>query len=321
MVILTGGAGFIGSCLLWRLNKEGISDIMVVDEPITPEKQRNLEGKRFSSFIDKDNFLSLVTSNKLSKKVDAIFHLGACTSTTLLDMDYFIKNNVEYSKKLAEYSIKNNIRFIYASSGATYGDGSQGFSDEDENTFELKPLNSYGYSKHLFDVWVINTSFVKNVVGLRYFNVFGPNEYHKKDMRSVIARSFDEVVRDKKIRLFKSYKKEYKDGEQKRDFIYVKDAVDATYYCFESRNINGIYNVGTGKARTWNDLAKALFNALDMEPNIEYFDMPENLRGRYQYFTQADILKLRRAGYKKDFTGLEDAVKEYVGFLEKKAYL
>lgn len=321
MIILTGGTGFIGSCLLRKLNKEGISDILVVDEPITPEKQRNLDGKKFSSFIDKDNFLCLLASDKLGKKADAIFHLGACTSTTLMDTDYFMKNNVQYSKKLAEYSIAKNIRFIYASSGATYGDGSHGFSDRDENTLKLKPLNPYGYSKHLFDLWVINSGASEEVVGLKYFNVFGPNEYHKKEMRSVAAKSFNEIVKNKKIRLFKSHRKEYPDGGQKRDFIYVRDAVEATYFFFENRDKNGIYNIGTGEARTWNDLAKALFDALGIELNIEYFDMPEGLRDKYQYLTQADISKLRQAGYSKDFMSLEDAVKEYVGFLKEGAYL
>jgi ADP-L-glycero-D-manno-heptose 6-epimerase len=321
MIILTGGAGFIGSCLLWKLNKEGINDVIVVDEPVTPDKKPNLDGKKFDSYLNKDRFLSLVTSDKLGKKIDTIFHLGACTSTTLIDMDYFIKNNVEYSKKLARYSIANDIRFIYASSGATYGDGSQGFSDKDENTKKLKPLNPYGYSKHLFDLWVIEGGLADRVAGLKYFNVFGPNEYHKEDMRSVPAKSFDKVVRDKKIKLFKSHKKGYKDGEQKRDFIYVKDAVEATYFFYENRDKNGIYNIGTGVARSWNDLAKALFNALGMAPNIEYFDMPENLRNKYQYFTEADISKLKNAGYKKDFTPLEDGIKEYSDFLKKKAYL
>jgi len=321
MVILTGGAGFIGSCLLWKLNKEGLNDVIIVDEPLTPEKERNLKGKKFDSFLDKDKFLPLVTSDKLGKKLDAIFHLGACTSTTLTDMEYFIKNNVEYSKKLAEYAIANNIRFIYASSGATYGDGSCGFSDEDENTLRLKPLNPYGYSKHLFDTWLINSGFVNNVAGLKYFNVFGPNEYHKKDMMSVVAKSFDEVVKNRRIRLFKSHKENYRDGEQKRDFIYVKDAVEAAYYFFENRDKTGIYNIGTGKARTWNDLAGAIFSALGMKPNIEYYDMPESLRDKYQYFTQADVSKLRQAGYTKKFYELEDAVKEYVGFLKEKKYL
>ncbi len=321
MIILTGGAGFIGSCLLWRLNKEGLNDIIIVDEPITPQKKPNLDGKKFNDFIDKDKFLSLVSSDKLSRKIDAIFHLGACSSTTLSDAEYFMKNNTEYSKKLAEYSISKKIRFIYASSGATYGDGSEGFSDRDEDTLKLKPLNYYGNSKHLFDLWVIKNHLVDKIVGLKYFNIFGPNEYHKGDMRSVIAKSFGEIVKNKKIRLFKSHKKEYKSGEQKRDFMYVKDAVDATYFFFENRDKGGIYNIGTGIARTWNDLAKAIFHALDMKPDIEYFDMPESLRDKYQYFTQADISKLRRADYNKDFFSLEDGVKECVGFLKEKKYL
>ena len=212
-------------------------------------------------------------------------------------------------------------RFIYASSAATFGDGSRGFSDEDENTLKLKPLNLYGNSKHLFDLWVIEKRLVDKIAGLKYFNVFGPNEYHKKDMRSVIAKSFDEVVKTKKMKLFKSYKKEYKDGEQKRDFIYVKDAVEATYFFFENRGKNGIYNVGTGIARTWNGLAKAIFKALGMEPDIEYIDMPETLKTKYQYFTQADTSKLRKAGYNKDFFSLQDGVAEYVGFLKEKKYL
>jgi len=321
MVVVTGGAGFIGSCLLWKLNKEGVNDIIVVDEPLTPEKEKNLEGKRFSDFIDKEKFLSTVKSGKLGKKTDTIFHLGACTSTTLMDMDYFIKNNIEYSKILAKYALSNEVRFIYASSGATYGDGSLGFSDDDEVTLKLKPLNPYGYSKQLFDLWAINRGVEDKIVGLKYFNVFGPNEYHKKDMRSVIAKSFDRVVKDRKIGLFKSYRDDYKDGEQQRDFIYVKDAVDSTYHFFEKRDKGGIYNVGTGNARTWNDLARALFSALGMELNIEYFDMPDSLRDKYQYFTEADISKLRGAGFKNDFYALEDSVSEYAGFLKEKAYL
>jgi len=321
MVIITGAAGFIGSCLLWKLNEEGISDLILVDEELTPEKKPNIEGKKYKDFIEKDKFLSLVSSGKIGKKLDAIFHLGACSSTTVTDEAYFKKNNVEYSQKLAEYALKNNARFIYASSAATYGDGENGYSDEDEMTYKLKPLNAYGRSKQEFDLWVLKKGIGDKVVGLKYFNVFGPNEYHKNDMRSVIAKSFDEVVKTKKMRLFKSHKKEYKDGEQKRDFIYVKDAVDATYYFLEARGKNGIYNIGTGTARTWNDLAFALFKALGIPPKIEYFDMPEKLRNKYQYFTRADTAKLRHAGYKKDFMSLEGAIKEYAGFLKEKRYL
>ena len=321
MIIVTGAAGFIGSCLLWKLNKEGISDIIIVDEDITPEKKPNIEKKKYKDFIEKEKFLSLITSDKMGKKVDAIFHLGACSSTTVTDEAYLRKNNVEYSQKIAGYAVKKKARFIYASSAATYGAGENGYSDEDANTYKLRPLNAYGRSKQEFDLWVLKKGLGDTIAGLKYFNVFGPNEYHKGEMRSVIAKSFEEVVKTKKMRLFKSHKKEYEDGEQKRDFIYVKDAVGATYYFLEARDKNGIYNVGTGRARSWNGLAKALFKALGEPARIEYFDMPENLRDRYQYFTEADTAKLRRAGYKKDFMSLEESVKEYVGFLKSKTYL
>jgi ADP-L-glycero-D-manno-heptose 6-epimerase len=321
MIIVTGAAGFIGSVLVWKLNKEGISGLILVDEKITPEKKPNIENKKYIDFIDKDKFLSLIKSDKMGRKVDAIFHLGAASSTLVTDEAYLKKNNVEYSQKLAEYAVKNNVRFIYASSAATYGNGENGYSDEDENTYKLKPLNAYGCSKQEFDLWVLKNGLGDKIVGLKYFNVFGPNEYHKGEMRSIIAKSFGEVVKTKKMRLFKSHKKEYKDGEQKRDFIYVKDAVEATYYFLENRGKNGIHNIGTGKARSWNDLAKALFNALNIPARIEYFDMPENLRLRYQYFTEAGTAKLRKAGYVKDFLSLEGATEEYAGFLKNKAYL
>lgn len=321
MIIVTGAAGFIGSALIWKLNKEGISDIILVDEELTSEKRPNIANKKYKDFIEKEKFLALVSSDKLGRKPDAIFHLGACSSTLVTDEAYFRKNNVEYSQRLAGYALKNKIRFIYASSAATYGDGSFGYSDEDGTTHKLKPLNAYGRSKQEFDLWALKKSLGNKIAGLKYFNVFGPNEYHKGGMRSVIAKSFDEILKTKKMRLFKSHKKEYKDGEQKRDFIYVKDAADATYYFLEARGKNGIYNVGTGLARTWNDLAFALFAALGIPPEIEYFDMPGDLRGKYQYFTRADTAKLRAAGYKNNFTSLEEAVKEYAGFLKNKAYL
>ncbi|MBN1871633.1 MAG: ADP-glyceromanno-heptose 6-epimerase [Candidatus Omnitrophica bacterium] len=321
MIVLTGGAGFIGSCLLRRLNDDGISDIIVVDSRLNKEKEKNLSGKKFDSFIGKERFLSTIQSNRLGKKVDTIFHLGACTSTLVMDEDYLKKNNVDYSKELAKYSLAHDIRFIYASSGATYGDGTKGFSDDDKDTIKLKPLNPYGYSKHLFDLWLIKKGLTDKVAGLKYFNVFGPNEYHKKEMRSVVAKSFYSIVKDKKMKLFRSGTAQYADGEQKRDFIYVKDAVSITYFFFKNREKCGIYNVGTGRARTWNDLAKSIFSALDFSPVIEYIDMPESLKDKYQYFTEADITKLRGSGYRENFYELEDAVKEYVGFLKEKAYL
>jgi len=321
MIVVTGGAGFIGSAMLWKLNSEGIRDILVVDELASDEKWRNLVGKRYSDYLEKQDFLQLVLDNKLDKKIEAIIHLGALSATTGTDATYYIKNNYEYTKELAKWCLKNKVRFIYASSGATYGDGELGYSDNDADIPKLVPLNMYGYSKHMFDLWVLKNNVQDKVVGLKYYNVFGPNEYHKDDMRSVIAKQFETILRDKKIRLFKSYRDDYKDGEQKRDFIYVKDAVEATYYFLKNPSIGGIYNIGTGQARTWNDLAGAIFKALGLPMKIEYIEMPETLQPKYQYFTEADNKKLRAAGYTKEFTSLEDSVAEYVGFLKERKYL
>lgn len=321
MIILTGGAGFIGSCLLWRLNKEGVSDIIVVDVLDDPLKEKNLAGKKYAEFIDKDDFIAAIGQSRSVKKADAVFHLGACSSTTVTDRDFIMKNNYEYSVKLAKWAVANGARFIYASSGATYGDGSCGYSDEDACTRRLRPLNLYGESKQLFDLWVLDNRLADKVVGLKYFNVFGPNEYHKGDMRSVIAKSFEQIKREKRIRLFRSHRPDYKDGEQKRDFIYVKDAIDVTMHFFDNRGIGGIFNVGAGKAHSWNELAAAIFTALGMETRIEYFDMPVEIRDKYQYFTEAGLKKLRKAGYTKEFTPLETAVKEYVGYLETQLHL
>ena len=222
---------------------------------------------------------------------------------------------------MASWGFKSEVRFIYASSAATYGDGSCGYRDDEKTIRKCKPLNYYGESKQLFDEWVLDNKFVDKCVGLKFFNVFGPNEYHKGDMRSVIAKAYPRVAKEGKISLFKSYKKEYADGEQKRDFIYVKDAVDIVMFSLEHPKINGIYNVGTGKARSWNDVAYALFDAVRKRPHVEYIDMPEYLKTQYQYFTQADMTKLRSVGYKKPFSELEDAIKDYVKYLERHAYL
>ena len=301
MIILTGGAGFIGSCILWKLNEEGVDDIIVVDKLDKSDRDRNLENKKYKDYLDKDEFIRLVSGNKLGWDIDCIIHMGACTSTTSDDKDYMMSNNFEYSLRLAKWAIEKRVFFIYASSAATYGDGSLGFSDSDQVTKRLRPLNIYAYSKHLFDLWVINNKLSDKVVGLKFFNVFGPNEYHKQDMRSVACKKFDEIKQTGKVRLFKSYKKEYKDGQQKRDFIYVKDAVSVVNFFFENRTRCGIYNVGTGKAHSWNELAMAMFKHFKTLVNIEYFDMPENLRLKYQYFTKAIIGKLQDAGYKKEF--------------------
>ena len=243
--------------------------------------------------------------------------MGACSSTTLTDADYFIKNNYEYSKILAGWAFNNRVPFMYASSAATYGNGNLGYSDSVNEIRHLRPLNMYGYSKHLFDLWVINNGLLGKVTGLKFFNVFGPNEYHKEDMRSVVCKAFPQVRDEGKIRLFKSYREDYADGEQKRDFIYVKDAVEIMYYLFRNPKITGIYNLGTGKARSWNELVHAMFDALEKKPVIEYIEMPESLRPKYQYFTQADMSNLNKAGCNFEFRSLPDAVKDYVGYLQK----
>lgn len=333
MIVLTGAAGFIGSCILARLNQVGRKDILIADDlneseslqtPLPPTgdlKQENLKGKKYERYFDKRDFLKLVLSNKLPAPIDLILHMGACTSTTLQDARYFHENNFEYSCHLAKWALNHAVRFIYASSAATYGDGSCGYSDHHSHIRQCRPLNLYGESKQRFDEWVLDHAAMDKVVGLKFFNVFGPNEYHKGEMRSVIAKAYARVMQEGRIFLFKSYKKEFADGEQKRDFIYIKDAVDMVMFFVGHPEIHGIFNVGTGQARSWNDLAFALFAAVGKRANIQYIDMPEEIRGRYQYFTEADMTKLRQAGYQKPFTTLEDAVKDYEKYLSRHAYM
>lgn len=322
MIIVTGGAGFIGSALITALNKRQITDILVVDELGTDRKWKNLRNLSFTDYVEKDDFLEMVIEDKLDSSVESVFHLGACSDTTETNASYLIKNNYEYSKLLGQWATEADIRFIYASSAATYGDGSAGFSDDQEKIENLRPLNMYGYTKHLFDLWARRTGLLKKITGLKYFNVFGPNEYHKADMRSFVIKAFEQINATGKVRLFKSYKSEYADGEQKRDFIYIKDAVDMTLFFYDNTQITGLFNIGSGKARTWNDLVKAVFAAMGKEPNIEYIEMPESIRNQYQYFTEADITNLRKTGYDQETTPLEDAVKDYVrNYLQKNGYL
>ncbi len=320
-IVVTGGAGFIGSCLIWKLNSEGLTDIIVVDHLDSSLKWRNLVGKEVRDYIDKDKFLVDLERNKFKGKFDAVIHMGACSSTIETNATYLMENNYMYSKRLAQWCLGQKVQFLYASSAATYGSGESGYSDEDKFTLKLKPLNMYGYSKQLFDLWLIENRLSEKVTGFKFFNVFGPNEYHKEIMRSVIAKNFENIVKDKKIALFKSYRNDYADGQQKRDFIYVKDAVNIVYYFLTHKSKKGIFNVGTGQARSWNDLAKAIFNALSLEPVIEYIDMPPEIKDKYQYFTQADLRKLKKAGYKQKFYTLEEAVKDYVGYLKNGSYL
>ena len=322
MIVVTGGAGFIGSALIAGLNSRGVSDILVVDELGCDQRWKNLRNLSFVDYVEKDDFLEMILADKAPSGIRAVLHMGACSDTTETNASYLIKNNYEYTKLLAQWATDADIRFIYASSAATYGDGSVGFSDNEEEIEKLQPLNMYGYSKQLFDLWARRTGLLKKIVGLKYFNVFGPNEYHKGDMRSFVIKAFEQINATGKVRLFKSYKSEYKDGEQKRDFLYVKDAVDMSLFFLDNATLSGLFNIGAGKAQTWNDLVKAVFAAMDKKPNIEYIEMPESIRNQYQYFTEADITKLRNVGYKQEITQLEDAIKDYVqNYLTKGGYL
>ena len=321
MIIVTGGAGFIGSALIAALNKRAITDILVVDEH-GKDKCKNLVNLSFADYEEKNDFLKKVVKKKISTDIKSVFHIGACSDTTETDAEYLRKNNYQYSTLLARWATDAGIRFIYASSAATYGDGSKGFSDDEEKIEQLQPLNMYGHSKQLFDLWARGKGLLKKIVGLKYFNVFGPNEYHKGDMRSFVVKAFEQINAAGKVRLFKSYKPEFKDGEQMRDFLYVKDAIDMTLFFYDNPKINGLFNIGSGKARTWNDLVKAVFAAMGKGVKIEYIEMPNSIRNQYQYFTQAEITKLRKAGYKKQITSLEDAIKDYVqNYLQKNEYL
>ncbi|MGE5309187.1 MAG: ADP-glyceromanno-heptose 6-epimerase [Deltaproteobacteria bacterium] len=318
-IVVTGAAGFIGSCIIWKLNEQGEKDVIAVDKLDATDKWKNLVGKTIEDYVDKDGFLRKLEAGKFS--CDMIVHMGACSSTTETNADFLMENNYLYTKRLAEWCLAKDIPFLYASSAATYGAGELGYSDSDEVTLKLKPLNPYGYSKQLFDLWVVKNNLQGKVTGFKFFNVFGPNEYHKDEMRSVICKTFEKVLAEKKIRLFKSYRRDFADGEQKRDFVYVKDAVEIVLHFIRNPQKKGIFNIGTGCARSWNDVAAALFAALGMEPDIEYIEMPPQIRPRYQYFTQADLAKLRRAGISHAFYSLEDAVKDYVGYLRETSYL
>lgn len=309
-IVVTGGGGFIGCNLVAELNSRGHSNLILVDRMGTDDKWRNLIDLKFEDILTPQRFLALLEQDEIAG-LDAIFHLGACSSTTERDVDYLLENNYRYSRTLCEWSLRHEVRFIYASSAATYGDGSVGYSDEDATLRSLRPLNMYGYSKHMFDVWAHRHQLFDRIAGMKYFNVFGPHEDHKADMRSVVFKAYEQIRETGTVRLFRSYRADYADGEQRRDFIYVKDAVAVTLHFLEDR-VSGLFNCGTGLARSWKELAHAVFAALGLAPEIEFIDMPEKLRGTYQYFTQADMGKLRRAGYTSPFTSLEDAVRDYV---------
>ncbi len=322
-ILVTGGAGFIGSALIWQLNQMGQKNILVSDFLGQDEKYRNLVPLAYSDYLEADDLLKEIESDSNSiKDVKLVFHLGACSATTEKDCRYLIENNYEYTKAIAQWALRNNARFVYASSAATYGNGSQGMLDDQTKLNALRPLNMYGYSKHMFDIYAREHGFLDKVVGLKYFNIFGPNEHHKGDMRSVVHKAFRQICTEGIVSLFKSYHPDYKDGEQMRDFLYVKDAVKMTIALGMNPNAGGIYNIGSGEAHTWLELVTAIFTALGKDPKIEFIPMPESLQAKYQYYTCADISRLRATGYDMPVTPLATAVYDYVqNYLVPERYL
>ncbi len=313
LYVVTGGAGFIGSAFIARLNQAGITNIVVVDALGSDTKWKNLVKLQYAEFFHKDEFLQYIEDDFLPANVKALVHLGACSSTTESDADFLMDNNFKYTRSLATYCLEKNIRFIYASSAATYGLGEKGYDDDHLNLRELRPLNMYGYSKHLFDLWAYENGVIDQMAGIKFFNVFGPNEYHKGDMRSMVLKAYEQIKSAGKVNLFRSYRAEFKDGEQCRDFVYIKDCVDIMYWMIENPTVNGLYNLGSGKARTWVDLIRAVYSALGQDPQIEFIEMPDSLKGQYQYFTEANMQKLHSSGFETPLMSLEEGVKDYIG--------
>lgn len=313
--LVTGGAGFIGSVLVGALNRwHGTDRIVVVDHLGMDDKWRNLAPLRFEELVDSDEFY-----DRLEERAGAfgnfthVFHLGACSSTTERDADYLLRNNFGCSRQLAEWALARGSRFVYASSAATYGDGSAGMDDLSDDLAAWRPLNAYGYSKQLFDQHAQREGYLRRIVGLKYFNIFGPNEEHKGDMRSVVSKAWRQIEETGQVKLFKSYHPDYPDGGQKRDFLYVKDAVAMTLHLAATKKAGGLFNIGSGEAHTWLDLVHPIFEAMGREARIEFIDMPEALRSQYQYFTEADVTKLKSTGYQGGVAPLHEAVKDYVG--------
>lgn len=312
MYIVTGGAGMIGSAVIWALNEASIHDILVVDNIASTEKWKNLVNLQYADYIHRDIFIEQVRGNTLATNIEGIVHMGACSSTTELNADFLMENNFHYTRDLFLFAKKHAIRFINASSAATYGDGHHGFSDDLSTTKKLQPLNMYGYSKHLFDLWCMNNNALKDVVNLKFFNVYGPNEYHKENMKSVACKAVAQIQDTGTLQLFASDKPTYEHGGQLRDFIYVKDCAKLILWFLQNKQTGGIFNVGTGKARTWNSLAISVFAAMDKKVQIKYTPLPEQLKGKYQYFTEAQMSWLEKLHCPLSFMSLEDGVKEYV---------
>ena len=309
-ILVTGAAGMIGSNLIAELNRRGYRDIIAVDRLGTSSKWENLVPLAIADYWEADDWLSRVDRGAATG-IGTVFHLGACSATTEQDGTYLMRNNFGYTKRLAEWALDQKARFVYASSAATYGARERGLT-EDIALSDLRPLNRYGYSKQLFDAYAESKGLLTRIAGLKYFNIFGPNEGHKGGMRSVVHKAFHQIIETGRVQLFKSYRPEYPDGGQQRDFLYVKDAVDATIYFGENVGQSGIFNVGSGVPHSWTDLVTPIFHALEREPRIEFIEMPEALRQQYQYFTCADLTKLRSTGYACAWTPLADAVRDYV---------
>jgi ADP-L-glycero-D-manno-heptose 6-epimerase len=314
MIVVTGAAGLIGSAVVRELNSRGETELILVDHLGATEKWKNLRSLKFHDYLEKDDFERnfLDHDHPLWKEIRGIVHLGACSSTIEMDASYLIKNNFHYSRKLADKALDNGIRMVYASSAATYGNGENGFDDDEESIEKLRPLNPYGYSKQIFDLYLKRLRF-RGFAGIKYFNIFGPNEYHKGPMISMVLRGFRQIRETGELRLFKSYHPEYRDGHQVRDFLYVKDAAQMTVFLLlDAPDACGLFNVGSGVASRWIDLGEAIFSAMSIKPSIVFIDMPESLRPNYQYYTEAPIEKIRRAGYRLPITPLADAVADYV---------
>ena len=317
--IITGAAGFIGRNLVAELNARGETDLLLVDELGTSEKWKNLVGLRYEDIWEPETFRQALLEGVDPGATRAVIHLGACSATTETDADYLLDNNYRTTRDICEWCLERDVRFVYASSAATYGDGDRGYSDDDASTPALRPLNMYGYSKHMFDLWALKNNLFDRIAGLKYFNVYGPHEQHKGDMRSVVYKAHEQIRDSGTVKLFRSHRPDYEDGQQLRDFVFVRDAVDLTLWLAESDAPSGLYNCGTGRARSWLDLARAVFAALEMDPRVEFIDMPKHLREKYQYYTQADTNKLKASSYPGIFTPLEEGVAKTVAFLESES--
>lgn len=311
MIAITGAAGFLGSALAWHFNRQGRSDLFLVDELGSDQRFLNLTGLDFADYAEKGEFLERLAAGHVPE-LEAVFHLGASSSTTETNASYLMRNNFAYTRALAKWCLAHGARLVYASSAATYGDGAQGYGEEASALPRLRPLNAYAMSKHALDLWALHSGALERVAGLKYFNVFGPNEYHKAEMRSMALRAFEQIQTLGRVRLFRSERPAYGDGEQERDFIYVKDAVAMTAWFLHHPAANGIFNIGSGRARTWNDLARSAFQALGRRPaRVEYFAMPAELRDKYQYSTTAEMRRLAAAGGPAPQWTLEAAVNDY----------